>query len=303
MIYAKGLWLDDTRGFIKLPCNYSTPILINSTISDPCHAENMISAGNCLTFSLFLYWGSTWPMSSIFVLQVHALVGSIIPAKYERIATVKFAFMTTCVAFAVDTVLGICAYEELKISYVDHGSSDIMDACKFEFFSRLSVINSTYVFILLCVIGIMALVQLIVGCVNDRRKKKFVNAAANSPFHGWSEMPLRERVLTVSIMTCGIGSFILFLIHFIVYLVQGNSLLRQILNITISVFSFIGPIELMWFNIDIRKAVFILMFGEKPDASAASESVSAEGGHSTSSSSLDGDTSPSETEEGAHWGR
>lgn len=267
-IYHDGIWMvetDDGSQMVvsTLPnCHGRDP---NWTIPGCRFFENTISRRHCLTFSLFLYWASTWPVTAVLLLQINALVASVAPATYSRISNVRVCGSVMLAGLCMDIAMGIVAYKELSDTYVYDGEPEIMDACKFEYFSRLSINGSWYILALLLAIGVVALTQLGVSCINRRRRKNFVNPVANSPVHGWTRMTKNEQRLTTAILVCSIASFILFIIHFIVYLVEGNSVLREVLSITISVFSFFGPVEMMWFNIDLRKAVFILLLGEEHD--------------------------------------
>lgn len=214
-----------------------------------------ISDYNCNYLAFFLYNASAWPLTSVILLQLHTFFASVACAKYEKWIDRKFCVFTMILSFIFDLIVAVLSQNELHKNMVEKNWYDLIDDCKFEYFSRYSSLHCWKIFIELLIIGVLFLCQCCV-VINKQcgRKADLSNPVANSPFHQWETMSKREKIFTISLQICGGFSFLMFIFNYIVFLTQGNSDAERVLTLSITVIAFVGPLEMLWFNVDIRDA-------------------------------------------------
>lgn len=214
-----------------------------------------INDDDCSYLTYFLYNASAWPLSSVILLQLHTFVASVNVEKYERLVGHRICLITMAACFVFDLVVATFGHFHFKDFMAEKKWFSLTQDCKFEFFSRFSLIHSWKIFIQLLAIGLISVSQLIVVIIKRLKKDTDLsNPVANSPFYQWKLMTKSEKFLTVVMQTIGAISFILFIVNYIVFLIKGNSDDERILTLSITFFVFVGPLEMIWFNVDLRDA-------------------------------------------------
>lgn len=88
--------------------------------------------------------------------------------------------------------------------------------------------------------------------VNRCLKRQFENPIINSPFSDWEKMTKTEKGTAIFLAFLSFFVVSIFVSSEIVYLLQGNSELRQILSLSTVFFAIIAPLQIMWLNQDLR---------------------------------------------------
>lgn len=215
---------------------------------------------NCDVFSTVLYFAQALPISSFVQLQLHTLAAAISPEKYSRYVGTVASFVTVSIHHLLDLSIAIATQQQLIGLIPKFGWYDLTYGCKFEFFSRFPPIYSWYLLVQLILIGLTFLSILITSLINRRKARS--NPVANSPFNNWEGMTKPMRILSISITVITTAMTICYIASEITYLLHANSTEKQILSLSLSVFSVTVPVQIIWLNRDMRIAVFEL-FGRQ----------------------------------------
>jgi len=112
--------------------------------------------------------------------------------------------------------------------------------------------------------GGLLLFVLFVKFVNFCTKKRFANPVINSPFSDWPKMTKTEKATAVALAVSSVLVTSIYVAGEIIYLLQGNSELRQILSLSTVFFAIIAPLQIMWLNQDLRHLMAkVLCCGKK----------------------------------------
>lgn len=169
-----------------------------------------------------------------------------------------FAWVTIAIAHGGDLIVAFFAKFDLEnlsagFFYWNPGLKPAIEVtCRFDYFSRFSKVHSWYVFVRLIAMGFLLLFEIFVKFVNFCTKKKFANPIINSPFSDWAKMTKAEKATAVILAISSVLVTSIYVAGEIIYLLQGNSELRQILSLSSVFFAIVAPLQIMWLNQDLR---------------------------------------------------
>uniref|UniRef100_A0A915HGC4 G-protein coupled receptors family 1 profile domain-containing protein n=1 Tax=Romanomermis culicivorax TaxID=13658 RepID=A0A915HGC4_ROMCU len=199
-----------------------------------------------LTFGLFN--AASWPLTSSILLQLHIFLAICLSYDfYERIFSLAILF---------DFWFSIPSYGELT----PHAGKYYYSGCKFEYFSRFSEWNGWKLFAELLIYGFLALGTLIGRSIKkkvnpeplDHNSCERPNPAGNSPFHNFHLMSQMRKFVTISTFVLSLVGFFTFIAAYAVFLIEGNTLLCRILTLSVTIFSFITPVQMIFVNSELR---------------------------------------------------
>lgn len=241
----------------------------------------------CDWLMFFLLNASVWPLTSAIVLQIHALFAASVRSYdiYEKLVSIKVCFLTIALSFLIDLAFCVIGYHEI---YDYSGENVYKSGCKFEYYSRFTHWNGWKIVVELVLTGFLATAVIVVRIIKKRRRtvqekkelppdalqkkakqKDEPNPAANSPFHNYHLMNVKEKCLTSLLFSISVVGFLLFIATYVVFLLEGNSQLCRILMLSITIFSFITPVQMIWLNAELRDELLKIIFGNKRRKSIA----------------------------------